>query len=1020
MDHASHLSNIALIQDGLPVVQETLANILISIEYFQLFPDYLVKKMGSLRVFHSDIWNIEQPETPLSRGLPFHRPNPNLIIAAQLFHKLSVVIKYKKLIQYLPNDLELIPVLIDLIVYYQDAPTEPLVFKEQEKWLVLNYLCHYLLLNVMNPFNLSQKISETIITTIISLDKRFTIACNPFLVATLLDRNSFLLTKYYQHINYKTINQYLKVNEHNLKQVFSLPEIICKDWKYLIYTENISNTVERVDHLSLLKIVPRLAKYYLRSDQSYLKELLQWYMTIFSGTNEMSSEVLGNTEHRFKLAKSFVLFLDNCHLHTIERLYDYMLFPKASDNLEILHLKLLCIASMIQNQSFDHDTQIDMSTLKVVPIISQYFDFQSLNYTNYHDSAYNKIRDAVNFITWAWIRSKNKITSAQLVPYTKDIFIKLLFSSLFDYDLNIRRSALATLHELLGRFAVLDNVTTVELMTILNVINQHHIYSVVIPQLFDLFKKHGYQTYNMHLLERMILINVGKLKKINITKQTVFVLSILYENQEWHEQINEISKKIVLDRQNTIEYLYYYTSIELPPPVFDVETCYNSFKTLSVTPGSVETSFRYLTLLKSLNYLLKSSTKKSLSERDIDHVYNIFLYSNKIFNNKTDYAEFYKELAILINTLDDTKTFIYESTSSHDHWQKVFIKLLSSNNNMLFQLLPSMDQIYENAATLTGYLKKCNHLTKATLINALADCFSKLVCCNPEAIDVLLLSLDDYTSTQEGDVGRKVRESGLNLIKNNMVYFRQKKYLITPKLLKLACEPIESLQKLSFSILLELYEKPAQEQNPANFYECVIDFYSRHGNEHRSSFFNGYVATAGAIHCPDFQITDSLNAFLDYFFSLHEQDKLQVLNDLVRIFPTAETIKKCRPKENFNEINSPQKDLIKHTLTIFKFWDRFLQNDIVLNYKTFNYNGFFARIFNIHFFCKNLSITEAWISLSAWICCNILRQTDDGNFTSMIKAKISKAAKVSPRLEKRCTESLNLIELAQENYDSIK
>ncbi|KAL6940007.1 hypothetical protein ACO0QE_003885 [Hanseniaspora vineae] len=995
MDHDTYLSNIALIRDGLVAVQDNLSNIIISIEYFQQFPDYLVKKLSSLRVFESEIWKIEQ-DGHLGKFTPdntqqFYQPNQNLIIAAQLFHKLSVVIKYKKLIQYLPNDLELIPVLVEMISHYRDTPAGSSGLEQQEKWLLLNYLSHYLLLNIMNPFNLSQEINETILHTVISLDKNFAIACNSFLVATLLHRNPSLIHKYYLHLSYKMINQFLKVSERDFEQGLQLPEAVSKDWKYLIYAGNISSSAEHVDYLSLLKIVPRVAKYYFYFDQSYLKELLQWYITIFSGENELSGDILENTEHRFKLAKSFVLFLDTFEMQTVEQIYDYMIAPNGSDDLNTLHLKLLCIAAMIQNQSPDQNTRMDMNTLNVFPIISKYFDYQSLDYNNCLDAAYNKIRDAVNFITWAWIRSKNKVTSMQLVPYTKAVFLKLLFSTLFDYDLNIRRSALATLHELLGRFAVLDNVATVELMTFLNVINLQHIYSVVIPQIFDLFRKHGYGTYNMQLLERMILVNIGKLKKINITKQAVSVLLILYEKQEWNKHITEISNKFVLDGKNTTEYLYYLTSIKLLQPVCDIETCYNSFRTVSVTPCSSETSFRYLTLLKSLNFMLKSPTNKLLSEKDIDHVYNIFLYTNKIINKKPDYTEFYNELAISINIMADIKTSKYNSKSSYEHWQKLFVKLLSSNNNMLFQLLPLMDQIYKNSDILTDYLKKCNHLTKATLINALGDCFPRLVSCNPDAVKVLLLSLDDYTLTQEGDVGRKVRESGLNLIKKNIIYFQAKKSLITSKLLKLACEPIESLQKLSFSVLLQLYGEPTEEHISASFYERIIDFHLKYDSEHKSSFFNGYVATAGAIHCPDFQITDSLNAFLDYFLRLQDKNKLQVLNDLVRIFPTGETIKKYHPKANCNEINSPQKDLIKHTLTIFKFWERFLQNDIVLNYKTFNYKGFFARIFNIHFFCKNFGITEAWISLSAWLCCNILKQTDDSDFMNMIKAKITKA-----------------------------
>lgn len=119
--------------------------------------------------------------------------------------------------------------------------------------------------------------------------------------------------------------------------------------------------------------------------------------------------------------------------------------------------------------------------------------------------------------------------------------------------------------------------------------------------------------------------------------------------------------------------------------------------------------------------------------------------------------------------------------------------------------------------------------------------------------------LDDYTLSDQGDVGLKVRQACVALIKQNLPLFSNQKLAVEAKVLRIAGETIDRLRILAFRVLCRLSGSTAKsdydnkEEKNYNDYDSyfadLFDYYTQKcvgSEEMEDAFWSGIIHSAGA------------------------------------------------------------------------------------------------------------------------------------------------------------------------------
>lgn len=216
-------------------------------------------------------------------------------------------------------------------------------------------------------------------------------------------------------------------------------------------------------------------------------------------------------------------------------------------------------------------------------------------------------------------------------------------------------------------------------------------------------------------------------------------------------------------------------------------------------------------------------------------------------------------------------------------------------------------------------------------------------------IDVILINLDDYTVTEQGDIGQKLRSSCLSLLKNNIELARLFPSELKKKLVRLSGETMDRLRGDSFLLMCALQELSEYETNYSSYmsnynlyFGDLFHYYKNHAQD-REEFWRGIVHSAGASTGSNMLINTSVRQVLAMLYYSNEADSNEIMTNLFRL------LKLALQQTRVYEVARYQKTVNCTLNLIGKIFDA----EVKLPVST-NYEALYIRAFNLHISGVNL------------------------------------------------------------------
>lgn len=936
--------------------------------------------IGVLQLFEVDPLILEKALPSLINELLstyFTTNTDNRLKIARLFYEYSKIFKNKR-----------IRVQIPIKIY--DLSKVLALLKSSQDWHSQYLLITWLAMLVISPFKFD---NDTEILLIVSKFNHMALM-RPLISnikAELWSKNYALieLPEKISQVDPIDLSYMLKTLKHKTTYPFSIEQLI----EFTQYITSLTSFDKEIDALYTLQLLPHFVTVLANRDETYscIYDILFWMTSTIN---------LSFTDLRFKLAKSvskIVLFVSNIDEESSEMIItdcvndtEALLKTNSNESMDTdrLHTFLLIQAEFCRSRLLTI-SHIRKFTQSILPVISK-FQQKRMMSTQGH-----QIRDAANFFCWSAFRSYTNIELQSL----KNMFLNLLFTANFDHSPLIRKSAMAALQECLGRQGnvLLDNVT------VLRLAEMHFGQLSNALTLFELFNGR-YESYIDEMVQWLVLYSVGQNYDYQFVEKATSLLS------EMTSQINEKSLSNMVSKyinEISVKGLKYQDPDICARSVYlqckiDTESLLKSSDVLAILHQQKipkvwndQISFQALAELGGICSLVLDGSL--LSKQQVERIFLIARHAQMNHSNYDDISKLLNQLVSFISA--DSEPF--DDSSTECSFWAIFYQLFRLQQPLICCAAPFLSQnqfislFYDSVSKMS-----CEY--KGKMIDSLSQAISRY---SPDEhlqifLQDVVLFLDDYTTTDKGDVGRLTRLSTVNLILKHSMLFRKLTCLpfIENSLLRLTGEPSTEIRLKCFEALCTL-RHVSLENPPCNF--NAIRLYNLHyrGN---NEFWKGYFFSAGEIHSTDRLISSAIDDLLTYYQGLELADRLLQLNEFARIVPSAKEFEELKASKMRNNIlGTIPREIIKSTITFLNCWCRMLESGITLE-EDFNYSGFFARVYNLQLAARSVSVTSyAFRLLTLLVCHQILnvRKNSAQFANTFIKILLKQLAAAKQRTE---------------------
>ncbi|AJT95178.1 tubulin folding cofactor D [Saccharomyces cerevisiae RM11-1a] len=699
-----------------------------------------------------------------------------------------------------------------------------------------------------------------------------------------------------------------------------------------------------------------------------------------------------STDTRFQLAHSFAKIAKFLHQadpasfielidYTIENTVSLLQAPCDSIDSNELHTSLLIIAEVALAKILPIDLVDRVLTL----IIPKTCHFQK---SHFQIIKGHHIRDSTNFIIWSVIRSNR---SNSLSPQVlQSLLSHLLINAFFDPELIIRYSSFAALQELLGRSnkSLALNQNDIALILQANWKDLPRSFeenSGLIRRLFNpentsksavcVWKVFRDWSFNWNLLENLHLTTM----KLNIDYNLVpLIKSKLSSPALLQEVLNKAGSSVTQNCQILYLYLKLFENDVNCPKISEI--CIDIYQ-------------------KKIKFQLTTQAKRQFNDNspELFQIFVILKYWQLTGQNDFNQELFWKFVDIVspqkkLNLYNEFIPIIQQIISQcvSLNYTRI-VQLIKSDNELTCRSICHMPDQEKMCSLFFSQFPLLSPQSKSLLIGELDHHWDVRISLLPSNSyrkfrNIIINCLDDYTITQQGDVGRLVRIQALKLMQSHPDFLSGDCDSINPKLTRLLAEPVPEIRKLSYQLLAS-----ATSQITVLSDSSILNF--RHKQGLSEEFWKGYAVSAGAIHFTDSQLTSSIDSFIVYYRSLSPSQQLELCHDLIRIIPSAKQIAESRIRDrNKDPLTGGMRfDTIKFTIHCVKFWTRIMESGLVVLHPNFNFQGVFAKFYNLHLLdCTTLRVSVIkFFPFLAISCYHTMRENaDQKNLSNIILKRL--------------------------------
>lgn len=514
-----------------------------------------------------------------------------------------------------------------------------------------------------------------------------------------------------------------------------------------------------------------------------------------------------------------------------------------------------------------------------------------------------QLKDSSCFVLWAMLRCLTK-DEYQLLETANEgmfrrIFLDVLEVSICDKDLIIRRCGIAVIQEFVGRFG------TFLVPAIAGTTGSSSGSSPtgeISIKIIELFTPSSVSTItdSLAILTSLIPIGLDKSLAVNMLVRNLIANDNDFEYQKHlSSKMNELLSGAGVDIEPIVNALdkvthriYFKSQLWFhfePTPKHSSEVTLAQFNS-----DIVEDFLMFLQYCAKVKYL--------------DNQEELF---RKIIHKKQDISS---------GLIDLFKLMAAKNIAIS---QNVFISFLQHFTVPLAKsifYLHHMDQVQLGSLVEIIHSSHINHEIRAELIKGIHINYPLLILCSHLSLDTELADmvclLNDYTTTEQGDVGSQIRSSMLDFITEHPAKFRQLNPTLLECLIRISGESMAKLRHKAFTLLLKYYEIELDTStlDESEYYRRLFKFY--HGNVHNLpadqalSFWKGIVFSIGGLTGDSGNIRNSYKAFLKYLETCDPETQKQIFKHLFGV------ITKKKP-----ELQRTQKEYLQGLNTIIKLFE---------------------------------------------------------------------------------------------------
>lgn len=851
------------------------------------------------------------------------KSNHSLAIAfSEIFYQLTKIRGYKFVVNFCSSDIYIVPELLKFI------EAEDVERSDFELFLLLLWLSRL----AMVPFSLL-KIVPGLENDLLRIGRKFLAAhssasriqvASLYLLASLLTRLDCVvfLNEYvalvsedwvYKQSNEKVghllvLNQLLK-NYSNSHVASLVPRIHSSIISYdiLQLRHNRTHQFTTVHVLYLIKVVSKIARYYVQ-ENSYDKVadivncILLDIMDGMEGTfdarlrectaknmTKISAHLIHKAlNYSLQLTRFMVDQLNIPNFHSEYKFHLHLSIDIANVQLHKYHTVLLFLGFSTLNKivSFDFMPTI-LSIVHQTLFISE---------AKFHHIKGTQIRDASCFCVWSLFK---KLSHDNYIRLSRDnpqmmatIFADILKVIIFDVDFTIRRCGIAVLQEFVGRFGSIFFRQLFPDKTLDDIGD----FSIKFIEIFSAGAVGKLEDSHM-LIHELYSMGFPKLLFIDSLKEEVICDRTPFDTKK----LGAIYLVAILKRQQPDVTLAHFT-LNQPSTKSILDEIFKAY-----SRGNYECLFSLAEF--SFQGLLEQSVLDILGEErsfrfehygssdkaeSILHWINSLLSNSSIVDSRLDVIMSIS-LSRLTPGLRSKMKVYFELISKHRDTRLDVIqfeqvcKEISMGNHLLAEGIMaysfSEEQLDQILALMTNF--DVDPEIRSLLITGAERLVSNGF--SSKIIHPILINLDDYTVTNQGDVGQKLRAACLSLLHNNLEITYGFPQELKAKLIRISGESMDRLRGDAFTLICAIdgisdYKDnyPSYMSNYKLFFADLFDYYRKYA-QRKEDFWRGVVHSAGASTGSNQLINMSLRQVLSALYYFGEAEVIEIITILFRL-----------------------------------------------------------------------------------------------------------------------------------------
>jgi hypothetical protein len=948
----------------------------------------------------------------------------------ELIYQFSKIRGFKIITNYFSSDVYLVPKLIELIQHLSN---------DNEVFLCLIWLCNLVLV----PFRFEDVdpslISQLYDVGVVNLTKHTNASKNQLasliLLSRFLSRPDILQTDFMDRYFIELDNEWKALDKVNgslkLGHLMTTNKILkrcpiekCTKYVSLIYDlikidlinlryqqENNKHDLSNLNILYMIKILSKISTIYMKQGN---------YILISKIIDQLLNDIMNlminkfDTKLRYAMAKALSILNQDLSLHAVN--YQEQLITYLIDHLQIPDLKIsyspYIYSDSVTNNFMEITIESDEISIPKYHTILLFLGYSCLNRSipkhlvptilsivnktlfieqrRLHTVLGSQLRDSSCFILWAICRLLTQEDFKNYLIKNKFMMESILFDLILviitDTDLVIRRCGIAVIQEFIGRFGTL--------LFSQHIIDKEKLGEFII-RFIELFNNStiGSNIQSYELIGN--LVNLGFDKNLFVP---VLITNILDRYNSFEIiKLNSITLKRLLQAVTPVPMDFRLQNTPLKQ--YDIDTVletlssdslYSMCELLLIEPQPENT-----TQFKTISQEIKRFSFDYHYD-SIDKAEGFMKWINFLVDNKYEIDEYWSTLFSIMRVQDSSslsQEFIYLFQNLTHKIGRENIDQLQyflENSNMILSISVfyypfEIEEIHKFFAIIENTNVDAD--TRANLINCLAVNFNSF---DMDILCRLVALMDDYTTTNQGDVGFKIRFATIQLIQKNLIKFKNLYKLIHPTTIRLAGELIDKIRIASFKLMLDMEnldwnETKINQMGISDYFKSLFQYYHHHifqNYEHSEyfkdlsrQFWKGVAFTLGALTANSQVVNAAFLEMVSYMLTLTTNQQQIIYQNLI-------TLLKLSSKPS-------GRDLKSYVMVLNVFVKVFESNMCLPD--GFNFEALFIRCYNLHIGTKNVirigmvvkvfehlslhQLTPPDINIKSrnrlvWLCCN--------------------------------------------------